>query len=72
MALSTGVVALAACGGADDVERIRERAEALTEEIVIGISMYVLVDDLADPDSSISSQRSEEEFSICPRFSCQE
>jgi hypothetical protein len=65
MALITGVVGLAACGsGSDDVEEIREQSEASTEEIVVGISMYVLVDDLEDPDPEISSIRSEEELTV--------
>ena len=50
-ALVAGAVALAACAGGDgDVEDIRARAETSTEVITVGISMYVLVDDLDDPD----------------------
>lgn len=64
MALLAGLVALATCGGADDVAKIREQAEASTEEILVEISMYVLVDDLADPDTEISSRRSEEELTV--------
>ena len=64
MALLAGVVALAACGDDDDVAKVREQAEASTEEIVVGISMYVLVDDLADPDTAISSRRSEEGLTV--------
>ncbi|MCH7737561.1 MAG: hypothetical protein IH872_09200 [Chloroflexi bacterium] len=61
----TGVVALAACGGGDeDVADIRELAEASTEEITVGISMYVLVDDIENPDPAISSKRSEEELTV--------
>ena len=53
-----GMVVLAACGGGgDDVEAILERAEASTEEIVVGISMSVLVDDLENPDPAFSSRR---------------
>ena len=57
-ALMAGMVVLAVCGGGgDDVEAILERAEASTEEIVVGISMFVLVDDLENPDPAFSSRR---------------
>ena len=63
VALVTGVIALAACGNGS-VETILETAEASAEEITVGISMYVLVDDLENPDPAISSRRSEEELTV--------
>ena len=64
LAFAAGVVALAACGGSDDVEALREQAESFTEVITVGISMYLLVDDLENPDPAISSKRSEEELKV--------
>lgn len=63
VALVTGVFTLAACGNGS-VEAILETADASVEEITVGISMYVLVDDLENPDPAISSQRSEEELTV--------
>ena len=64
-ALMTGMIVLAACGGGDDeVAAILEQAEASTEEIVVGISMYVLVDDLENPDPAFSSRRTEDELEV--------
>ena len=54
---------MAACGD-DSVEAILETAEASVEEITVGISMYVLVDDLENPDPAVSSRRSEEELTV--------
>ena len=65
VALMAGLMVLAACGGGDDdVEAVLERAEASTEEIVVGISMYVLVDDLESPDPAFSSRRTEDELEV--------
>lgn len=64
MALMTGMIVLAACGGDDEVADILKQAEASTEEIVVGISMYVLVDDLESPDPSFSSRRTEDELEV--------
>ncbi len=63
VALITGVFTLAACGD-DSVEAILDTAEASVEEITVGISMYVLVDDLENPDPAVSSRRSEEELTV--------
>ena len=63
-ALMTGMIVLAACGGDDDVAEILEQAEASTEEIVVGISMYVLVDDFQNPDPAFSSRRTEDELEV--------
>ena len=65
MALMTGMIVLAACGGGDDeVAAILEQAEASTDEIVVGISMYVLVDDFENPDPAFSSRRTEDELEV--------
>lgn len=65
MALMTGIIVLTACGGGDDdVAAILKQAKASTEEIVVGISMYVLVDDLESPDPAFSSRRTEDELEV--------
>jgi hypothetical protein len=61
-------VGLVACGGGSRSEEMLEQANESaiepSEEVVIGISMYVLVDDLENPDPAISSARSEEELAV--------
>ena len=62
----TGVAALAACGGqsAAVLGTPESSAKAFAEEITVGISMYLLVDDLENPDTTLSSHRSEEELAV--------
>ena len=65
------VIGLSACGGSDgDTPSAQNTAEALAEvlvedtqeQITIGISMYLLVDDAEDPNPAVSSRRTEEEL----------
>ena len=62
MALLVGVIGLAACGGDGDTPSSQNAAEPSLEQITIGISMYLLVDDLEDPNPAVSSVRTEEEL----------
>ena len=63
-ALLVGVIGLAACGGNGDTPPAQNTAEPSLEQVTIRISMYLLVDDLEDPDPTLSSRRSEEELTI--------
>ena len=65
------VIGLSACiGGDGDAPAARNTAEALAEvlvedtqeQVTIGISMYLLVDDAEDPNPAVSSRRTEEEL----------
>ena len=62
MALLVGVIGLAACGGNGNTPSSQSTAEPSLEQIIIGISMYLLVDDLEDPNPAVSSVRTEEEL----------
>lgn len=62
MALLVGVIGLAACSGNDDTSSSQNTAEPSLEQINIGISLYLLVDDLETPDPALSSVRTEEEL----------
>ncbi len=62
MALLVGVIGLAACGGNQATPPSQNTAESPLEQINIGISMYLLVDDLEDPNLAVSSVRTEEEL----------
>lgn len=61
-AVTAGAIGLAACGGNGDLRPAQDTVEDSSEKITIGISMYLLVDDLEDPDPTLSSNRTEEEL----------
>ena len=62
MALIAGIIVLAACSGSVDTTPSENAAKPSLEQITIGISMYLLVDDLEDPNPAVSSARTEEEL----------
>ena len=61
-ALLVAVIGLAACGVNEDTPPLQATAEPELELIAIGISMYLLVDDMEDPNPAVSSARTEEEL----------
>lgn len=62
MALVVVAIGLAACGGNEDTTPSQNAVEASLEQITVGISMYLLVDDLEDPNPAVSSVRTEAEL----------
>ena len=62
-AILTSVLGLAACGGGDgDTVPVETAQEDSSEQITIGLSMYLLVDDLDDPNPAVSSARTKAEL----------
>jgi hypothetical protein len=74
MALMVGIIGLAACvGGGNGVtpaargvfeDSFDGSVQDISEQITIGISMYLLVDDLNAPDPTLSSLRGKEELTV--------
>ena len=76
VAVVTGIIALAACGvdGEKTITPVPTAIPAAAtpdiatqqpdDRVTVGISMYLLVDDLEDPDPALSSQRTEEELTV--------
>lgn len=64
LAFMFAAIGMVSCGGGSESEEILEEANEATEEIVIGISMFLLVDDVDDPDPAVSSVRTEEELTV--------
>ena len=62
-AMPTSILGLAACGGGNgDTLQVQTVKEGLSEQITIGLSMYLLVDDLDDQNQAVSSARTKEEL----------
>ena len=53
MALIAGIIVLAACSGSVDTTPSENATRPSLEQITIGISMYLLVDDLEDPNPAV-------------------
>lgn len=76
-AILISVIALVACTSSDGGNTTTESSGSVAadspyevstaeteEQLTVGISMYLLVDDLDDPDPAVSSRRTEEELKV--------